>query len=144
MGQQLREGPVVFAQDLAGSTLSTVYPAGAAAGVAPSAGGRGGRVVIMARAQISAPPMSCQVHVYGYDAGSGNWGYINSLLGGASIGSSTVRGPDASTAVLLEGLCYSTGAPVFVENYARYATRLVCSGASSLHTVSTYVGATTE
>ncbi len=144
MGQQLREGRAVFTQDLAASTLSTVYPAGAAAGVAPSAGGRGGRVVVMARAQISAAPMSFQVHVYGYDADTGYWGYINSLRAGASVASSTVLGPDASTAVLIEGLCYSTGAPVYTENFSRYATRLVCSAASSLHTVSTYIGSTTE
>lgn len=155
MGVQLREGEIRFVQDLNGSTTSTAHPTNSGhGGVVPSLpdgsrpGGRGGRVVIMARGQIAAAPMSFEVHVYGKDAATGYWGYINSLNGGASIVATTVLGPNTSTAVIIEGLTYKNQAsvPVLVENFSAFATRMVCSGVAttSLHVVSTYVGCAIE
>ncbi len=143
MSVTITESRVVWAADLVASTLSTVFPSGATAGVALPQGGGGntGRVAVKLNMSITTAPMSAMVAVYGYDD-AGVWQYLNSLNAGSSITANTSKwGSTASTAVLTEILTTAnTNQPVYSGNFSRYATRLIVSASPSAHTASTWIG----
>lgn len=140
---QLREGSVLWVQDLNGSTGTTVYPSGATAGVAvPSAFGAGrtaSRVHLMADYTVASGTISFQVALYGYTGGSPvptvpKWVYLGALNGGSSITANAATWTTSATQIQLAEVFSVSG-----ENYSRFATRSYAPGGTS-PVLSTWVG----
>lgn len=146
MGMQLREGPIIWAQDLIGSTGTTVYPSGASAGIPRPANARGAsRIHVAMDYTVASGTLSTQVSLYGYTesngtgtagtfGGTSTWVYLGALNGGASITANAATWTASATRLLVAEV-FSVSA----ENYTRYATRAYGTGGSS-PVVSTYIG----
>jgi hypothetical protein len=137
----LHESPVIWYQDLAGSTSATVYPTLATNGIAiPASTGRNGqRVHIGVDYTVASGTMSLTVPVYGYAASSSvgwaasTWVYLGSLNSGSSITTDTQKWSQSATRITLTEVFSVSG-----ENYSRIATRSIPGGTNPV--VSTYIG----
>lgn len=140
MGVYEARGPIVFTQDLDGSTATTAFPVNATYGVAgfpvASASGSkaGSRVHVRLRYQVAAGTMSTDVHLYGLvDPTTSAWSYLGSLNEGTSIAADAKWNKDAATIAVCERFEIGAG------QFSRYATRCI-NPQGTTQLVSTWIG----
>jgi hypothetical protein len=148
MGQQLREGQIIWYQDLANTVLTTVYPSGLTAGVPiPSVGRTASRVHIGVDYTVASGTLSVTIPIYGLTTvpGAGGtvsntwlststWVYLGSLNAGASITANGGTWNQATSRITFAEVFSVSG-----ENYSRIATRNYAAGGTT-PVVSTYIG----
>ena len=144
MSQMLREGAIVWAQDLNASTSTTAFPTTSTQGVAwpTTLNRRAGRIHVGVRHSVASGTVSLMVQLYGYSAvgdfSAGGWFYLGGFNSGSSMAVDGSKwSPDSSTINVAETFTAST------ENYSRYYTRQIAPGGSS-PTTTTYIGFPTE
>lgn len=146
MGTQLREGEIIWYQDLNASASTTVFPSGASAGVPRPNPGRGAsRVHVGLDYRVASGTLSTQISLYGYTIpgqsitasnswSTSTWVFLGSLNGGASITANAATWTESATHIIFSEVFSVSG-----DNYSRFATRAYGTGGTT-PVVSTYIG----